>query len=140
MLDLQLAQQLKAVGLPWRPAKRDNFALPGSDLAREVFTITDQTTLVEQFSGEWSVTFHGTMEWALDSVLLADVVWLPSEAQLREEIQLRLGGEQPSLQLQWHLSGYRCALRHFDQQHSFEAATAEEAYACALLFLLETNK
>jgi hypothetical protein len=140
VLDLQLALQLKTAGLPWRPAKRDNFMIPGGDLVREIFTITDRTTLVEQFSGEWSVTFHGTMEWALDSVLLADVVWLPSETQLREEIQLRLGGDQPKVELQWTLAGYRCTLVHLEQQHLFEGTSAEDAYARALLFLLQEEQ
>jgi hypothetical protein len=139
VLDLHLALQLKEAGLPWQPAKRDTFTLPGSDLSHEVFTITDRTTLVERFSGEWMITFHGTMEWALDSVLLADVVWLPSETQLREAIQLRLGGEQPLVALEWRLEGYRCRLVHLDQQYSFDGATAEEAYARALLFLLRTH-
>ncbi len=139
MLDLQLALQLKQAGLPWHPVKRDNFTLPGSDLAGEVFTISDRTTLVERFSGEWTVTFHGAMEWALDSVLLSDVVWLPSETQLREAIQLRLGGDQPTLSLEWSLGGYRCTIRHFEQQHSFSAETAEAAYAQALLLLLNQN-
>ncbi len=140
MLDFQLALQLKEAGLRWQPAKRDNFTLPHSDLAHEIFTITDRTTLVERFSGEWVVTFHGTMEWALDSVLLADVVWLPSETQLREAIQLRLGGEQPMVALEWRVGGYRCTLVHFDQQHSFNGTTADEAYARALLFLLRLNE
>ena len=140
VLDLQLALQLKEAGLLWRPAKRDNFTLPGSDLAGEVFTITDRTTLVERFSGEWTVTFHGAMEWALDSVLLSDVVWLPSETQLREAIQLHLGGDKPMVTLKWSLEGYRCSIRHSGRQHSFSAATAEAAYGRALLFLLNQDR
>ncbi len=140
VLDFQLALQLKEAGLPWQPSKRDNFTLPHSDLSHEIFTITDRTTLVERFSGEWTVTFHGTTEWALDLVLLSDLVWLPSETQLREAIQLRLSGEQPMVTLEWRLEGYRCKLVHFDQQYSFDGVTAEEAYAHALLFLLRMNE
>lgn len=140
MLDLDLAQQLKAAGLEWHPTERDLFVLPDSELAGEPFLVSDRTTLVQQINGQWTITFHGVVEWALDSVLLSDVIWLPTETQLREAIQLRLGGEQPSVTLEWQLSGYRCTLRHFDQQRSFEAASATEAYAGALLFLLRSNK
>src|SRR3712207_113112 len=131
MLDLDLALQLKNAGLQWHPAERDQFVLPDSDLVHEIFTVSDRTTLVQQINGEWTVTFHGVVEWALDSVLLSDVVWVPTETQRREAIQLRLGGEQPSVTLEWQLAGYRCALQHFDQQHSFRSQTAEEAYAQA---------
>jgi hypothetical protein len=140
MLNLQLALKLKDAGLTWHPAEHDQFILPDSDLTHEIFTVSDRTTLVQQINGRWTVTFHGVVEWALDSVLLSDVVWLPTETQLREAIQLRLGGEQPSVMLQWQLAGYRCALHHFDQQCSFEGRTAEEAYTHALLFLLQGSR
>ncbi len=134
MLDLNLALQLKAAGLQWTPAERDLFMLPDSELG--VFTVSDRTTLIQQINGQAMVTFHGVVEWALDSVLLTDVVWLPTETQLREAIQLRLGGEQPSLTLQWQLDGYRCTLHHLDKQHMFDNSQAEAAYADALLFVL----
>lgn len=134
MLDLNLALQLKAAGLQWTPAERDLFMLPDSELG--VFTVSDRTTLIQQINGQWMITFHGVVEWALDSVLLSDVVWMPTETQLREAIQLRLGGEQPSLMLQWQLDGYRCTLHHLDKQHTFRNPQAEAAYADALLFVL----
>lgn len=140
MLNLDLALELKSAGLEWRPAERDLFVLPDSELSHEPFMVSDRTTLVQHINGEWTVTFHGVVEWALDSVLLADVVWIPTETQLREQIQLRLGGEQPSITLEWRLAGYRCTLHHFDQQHTFQAPSAEEAYARALIFLLQAKK
>ncbi len=140
MIDVRLALQLRDAGLQWRPARRDNFTLPNSDLAHEVFTLNDVTILVEKIKGEMTVTFHGSAEWALDDVRLADVVWLPTETQLREEIQLRLGGEAPSLSLHWDLNGYRCTIRHLEQEHTFQEATGEHAYAMALLFLLQRER
>jgi hypothetical protein len=128
MIDVRLALQLRDAGLQWRPARRDNFTLPNSDLAHEVFTLNDVTILVEKIKGEMTVTFH------------ADVVWLPTETQLREEIQLRLGGESPALSLQWDLNGYRCTIRHLEQEHTFQEATGEHAYAMALLFLLQRER
>ncbi|HEX6287962.1 MAG TPA: hypothetical protein VFZ66_02175 [Herpetosiphonaceae bacterium] len=140
MIDPQLALQLKEAGLDWHPAKRDNFMVPGGELADEVFTLNDLTILVQPVNGEYTVMFHGTAEWALDNVLLADVIWLPSEEQLREAIQLRLGGDNPMVMLMWNPVGYRCTISHLDQEYAFDGATAEHAYAYALLFLLRREQ
>ncbi len=140
MLDPELALQLKEAGLEWQPKKRDNFMVPGGELNNEIFTINDQTILVETIKGQITVTFHGSAEWALDDVLLADVVWMPSETQLREAIQLRLGGDTGSVMLHWSAEGYRCALMYREQEHVFQTATAETAYAQALLFLLKRDQ
>ncbi len=140
MIDPGLALQLREAGLEWLPANRDNFMIPGGELAAEVFSLNDQTILVQNLKGETTVTFHGSAEWALDDVLLADVVWLPTETQLREAVQQRLVGDDPSLTLQWGAGGYRCILNHYDQQHEFTAAAAEDAYGAALLFLLRREQ
>jgi hypothetical protein len=140
MLDPELAMQLKQAGLEWQPKKRDNFMVPGGELNNEIFTINDQTILVETIKGQNTVTFHGSAEWALDDVLLADVVWLPSETQLREAVQLRVGGDTASVTLQWSVIGYRCTLVHQEQEYIFQAASAEAVYAQALLFLLKREQ
>jgi hypothetical protein len=140
MIDPQLALQLKDAGLDWQPAKRDNFMIPGGELAHEVFTLNDLTILVQPVNGEYTVMFHGSAEWALDNVLLADVVWLPSETQLREAIQLRLRGDSPELRLAWNVVGYRCGISHLNEELAFEGQTAEQAYAHALLFLLRRER
>lgn len=137
MLHVDLALQLKQAGLQWQPAERDVFILPGSELG--VFIVSDRTTLIQQINGQWMVTFHGVVEWALDSVLLADVLWLPTETQLREAIQLRLGGAHPQVTLQWSDDGYHCALQHLSNEHTFSQPTAEDTYAHALLFLLHNE-
>lgn len=140
MIEPTLAQRLQESGLIWQPAKRDMFVIPDGDLARDVFTLTDQTILIQQASGQYVVTFHGSVEWALDHVMLADVVWLPSETQLREAIQLRLGGERASVELAWRIDGFRCTIVHLGQQYQFEGNTAEHAYALALLHLLQAEQ
>jgi hypothetical protein len=140
MIDPQLALQLKDAGLEWQPAKRDNFMIPGGELADEVFTLNDLTILIQPVNGEYTVMFHGSAEWALDNVLLVDVVWLPSETQLREAIQARLGGEHQGMLLRWDSTGYHCVLRHMDQEQAFDGTTAEQAYAYALLFLLRREQ
>jgi hypothetical protein len=140
MIDPQLALQLKDAGLDWQPAERDNFMIPGGELADHVFTLNDLTILVQPVNGEYTVMFHGSAEWALDNVLLADVIWLPSETQLREAIQKRIGGERPALMLMWSPAGYRCTITHSEQEHVFEGATAEHVYGYALLFLLRREQ
>ena len=140
MIDPKLALQLKDNGLEWQPAKRDHFMIPGGELADEVFTLNDLTILVQPVNGEYTVMFHGSAEWALDNVLLADVIWLPSETQLREAIQARLGGKTPAVTLVWNAAGYRCVARHADQEQVFEGATAEQVYGYALLFLLRSEQ
>lgn len=140
MISPSLAFQLKEAGLEWHPAKRDNFMLPGSELANEVFTLNDQTILVEMIKGSSTVTFHGSAEWALDDILLADVVWMPSETQLRDLIQQRLSGDSAAVALHWSNTEYRCTLSHLEQEYAFVAASAEDAYAQALLFLLQREQ
>ncbi|MDP9316070.1 MAG: pilus assembly protein CpaE [Chloroflexota bacterium] len=136
MIDPGLAQQLKEAGLEWQPTKRDNFMIPGGELAKDVFSLNDQTILVENVKGQTTVTFHGSTEWALDDVLLADIVWLPTETQLREAVQQQIAGDDGTLSLVWNADGYRCGLRRSDEEREFVGQTAEDAYGYALLFLL----
>jgi len=136
MISPQLALELRDAGLVWQPAKHDLFMIPNTGLADQVFTLNDQTILVMKLHGEYAITFHGSTEWALDHVMLHDVIWLPSEAQLRESIQLRLGGEQPSVTLRWDANGYRCVVIDFEVEHSFSGDSAAEVYGRALLHIL----
>jgi hypothetical protein len=136
MISPQLALKLREAGLIWQPAKHDLFMIPNTGLAEQVFTLNDQTILVMKLHGEYAITFHGSTEWALDHVMLQDVIWLPSEAQLREAIQLRLGGEQPSLALRWNSSGYSCSIVDFEAEQHFDGESAADAYGTALLQLL----
>ncbi|MCZ7671506.1 MAG: hypothetical protein M5U34_32405 [Chloroflexi bacterium] len=37
-----------------------------------------------------AITFHGTSEWALDHIFMEEVVWMPTEEQLRQELVFML--------------------------------------------------
>lgn len=140
MLSLTLAQQLKAAGLPWTPAQNDFFAVPDRGLDDVIFVISDMTVLVEKLGGQMAVTFHGVVEWALDHILIAELVWLPSETQLREALEQRLIGEvQPALSLVSTPDGYRAEIRYQGQTLTFEAFGVSEVYGTALLHLLENE-
>jgi hypothetical protein len=136
MVSPQLALQLKQAGLPWRPSMRDTFALLGTGMDEQIFAISDSAVLIQLLHGQPVVTFHGSVEWALDSVQLADALWLPSETQVRQELERRLderGGSGPSLQRE--AGGYACGME-IEGPQRFSAASASDAYAHALLFLL----
>ena len=136
MIDIELARRLKRGGLEWLPAERDCFVVPDRGMDDQIFVVNRLTTLIQSFHGQPTVTFHGTSEWALDDVLLTEVIWLPSESQLRETIADRIGPDAP-LRLDRTARGYRCQLAVAERLAEYEASQAEDAYAVALLALLE---
>jgi hypothetical protein len=138
MISLTLGQQLKDAGLAWTPAENDFFAIPDRNLDEAVFVISDMIVLLERMHGQLAVTFHGSVEWALDHVMVAELVWLPTEAQLRTALEQRLLGEpSPALQLTVTPDGYVCTIHFRGEALAFEAFGAGEAYAAALLHLLK---
>ncbi len=124
--------------MQWQPAVNDFFAIPDRGMDGEVFVISDVFANVEWLRGHLAVTFHGAAEWALDHVLVTEVIWLPSEAQLREELQRRLVEKGPA---EVHLIGTQegcvCEFRVGGQQLRFESPDASGAYAAALLYVLQ---
>jgi hypothetical protein len=136
MIDIELAHRLKRAGLEWRPAERDCFVVPDRGMDDQIFVVNRLTTLIQSYQGQPMVTFHGVSEWALDDVLLTEVIWLPSESQLRETLAERIGPDAP-LRLDRIAHGYRCQIAEADRLREFEADQAEGAYALALLALLE---
>ena len=141
MIPIPLAQQLKAAGLVWRTNNYDFFAIPERGLDDRVFVLADMMAYTELVQGWPVVAFHGTAEWALDYILTSEVVWMPTEEQLREalEAQLRDAGEPVALTLTRDLDGYRCTLDFDGAPVPFDAPTAGEAYALALLHLLRIS-
>ncbi len=138
MLSLTLSQQLKEAGLEWQPANNDFFAVPYPELSECVFVITNMTVLIEKRHGLPMVTFHGTAEWAMDHVLLAEAVWLPREDQVRTLLEQRLIGEpQPSILLKTTLDGYQCEIQFRGERRTFEAFGASDAYGQALRYTME---
>jgi hypothetical protein len=136
MIDIELARRLKRAGLEWRPSERDCFMVPDRGMDDQVFVVNRLTTLIQSYHGQPTVTFHGTSEWALDDVLLTEVIWLPSESQLRETIAGRIGSDAP-LRLDRTARGYRCQIADAERLVEYEADQAEDAYGLALLALLE---
>ncbi len=138
-ISLETARRLKAAGLTWEPVQGDRFVLLERDLDDKVFVINDMATIIELFQGTPAVTFHGTPEWALDYVYLGEAVWLPEEGQLRERLHALLAGRgiSPIYDLVFMDDQYTCRFEYAGRALAFRAATASEAYAAALLWLLE---
>jgi hypothetical protein len=128
MVPFELALRLREAGLRWQPAMGDKFVLKSPEMADDVFVLSNMVADVHHFPDGQVIGFNGTTEWALDSVGKEDAVWLPSEDQLRE----RLGAEFVSLAR--HGEGFRVTLRSGDVA---DAETADQAYALALLRLVE---
>lgn len=135
MLSLDDARALRDAGLRWVPRERDWFAVPGGQMDDHVFVISELTALVQLYQGEPVVSFHGTSEWALDHVMVSEVVWLPTETQLREQLEQRLGPDAP-LRLDRTGSGYALTYALAERMHTTEAEDAVAAYARALVRVL----
>jgi len=130
VIGVQLARQLRSAGLTWKPAPGDRFTIPDRDLDDEVFVLSNMTIQVYSAPEGRVVGFNGTTEWALDDVELDETVWLPREDQLRE----LLGGTFRTLSRT--TAGYEVVINLLDTERRFAAASAEQAYAAALLHLL----
>ena len=125
MIGVEVAQQLKAAGLVWKPEPGDRFTIPDHDLDDEVFVLSNMTIEVYQVPEGRVIGFNGTTEWALDDVEIEEALWLPREDQLRE----LLGGTFRALSTT--PDGFQV-----ETVQVFAGTTAEEAYATALLALL----
>jgi hypothetical protein len=137
MISVNAAKALREAGLVWTPQNLDFFAIPMPEFEGQIFAINDMTILAEALYGEPAITFHGTVEWALDHLWLGDAVWLPREEQLRELLEERLlGQQQPALTLETSRYGYRCTINVGGEPVTFEDFDASEAYAAALLYAL----
>lgn len=132
---------LKEANLDWTPGLHDFFAIPDRGFDDKVFVISDVFVNVERLRGYLSATFQGGVEWALDHILISELVWLPTEAQLREELEQRLRRRcQPEVRLTSASDLYVCQIREQDQWLRFEALDASEAYASALLHMLVADQ
>ena len=129
MISLALAEELKSAGLAWEPASGDWFVVAKPELTDTPFLVSEMTVEVQQRPHGRVIRFNGTTEWALDSVEEHEVVWLPTEQQLRE----RLGNG--FLGLERLAQGFRVLSEH----GSFEAVQAADAYARALLARLRAT-
>lgn len=131
MISPQLARRLRDAGLEWVPRDGDRFMIPDRGLDDQAFSISEMTVDVMDAAGGRQIAFNGAVEWALDSIMLSEVVWLPSETQLRD----RLGSAFRSLTRVDE--GHRCSVEVGGRPLHFEAADPADAYSLALLHLLE---
>ena len=139
MISLALAVELKQAGLVWRTSTHDFFAIPDHSMDERVFVLADMVAFTELVQGWPAVAFHGAAEWALDYVFSHELVWLPTEEQLREALVARLRGDDSAAGLTLDTraaGGYRCTIERQGETLSFDAPAAGEAYARALLHLL----
>jgi hypothetical protein len=141
MIALSLARELKRSGLAWTPTACDFFGIPDRGLDDKVFVISDMLVNLALIGNEAAVTFQGSVEWALDYLVVSELVWLPTEAQLREQIEQYLPGEpQPVVRLSRTTVGYTCEIRYRGEHLAFEAFGASEAYAEALRYVLDARR
>jgi len=141
MLSLSTAIQLKEAGLKWTPGLLDYFAIPERGMDEKVFVISDLLVTVEMLSGSQIVSFQGASEWALDYLVTSEAVWVPREDQLRQLLQdaLLMQGN-PGCRLISGLKGCTCTIELRGAKLEFTHPDASEAYAQALLTLLQAGE
>lgn len=130
MISLELALRLRRAGLPWTPVAGDRFVVPDRDMDDEVFVVSDMVVEVHDLPTGRLLGFNGTTEWALDSIMARDVVWLPREDQLRT----LLGDAFMSLEAR--PGGFVVTVDHEGRQERHIDIDAECAYARAVLATL----
>ena len=139
MISRDLAIALRDAGLAWHPESGDRFQLDlpeavEAEFEADVFTVSDMTIEAHRYPTGTILGFNGTTEWALDSVALADAVWLPREDQLRELLRstfraLRRLGD--AFEVEVEIAGDRRRFEHPD---------VSEAYGRALLELIGRSR
>ncbi len=123
--------------MQWQPALYDFFAIPDRNLDERVFVISDLLATLETLQGQQVVAFQGASEWALDDLATGELIWLPREDQLRQVLEAALLSRgRPELRLDCGLDGCRCTIWVDGRPMTFRGQQAVEAYAAALLYLL----
>lgn len=141
VISFDLARKLKDQGLPWNPVLHDFFAIPDRGFDDHVFVISDVQSNIENILGSPVVAFQGTSEWALDYLVTTEVVWMPTEEQIRsllEEHLLRY--RQAAMNFSWSIRQYTCSITYDGKDLAFDGGEASDVYAKALLYLLENEK
>ncbi len=140
MIPLTRATQLKEAALKWLPEINDFFAIPDSDMDDRILVMSDMMTSPTTLKGWPTITFHGTSEWAMDYILMEEVVWMPTEEQLRQELisMLDQSEEKTELRLELEENGrYTTTISLQNTPLAFTAPTASETYGQALLHILQ---
>jgi hypothetical protein len=139
VISRELALALREAGLSWHPESGDRFQLdlPESveaEVEADVFTVSEMTIEPHRYASGTILGFNGTTEWALDSVALADAVWLPREDQLRELLRATfrsLTRLDDAFEVEVDIGGERRRFEHPD---------VSEAYGLALLELIGRSR
>lgn len=134
VISLHLARWLQEAGLDWTPDQGDEFLIPDHGIDDRVFRISDMVVEVRTIFAGTMIALNGTTEWALDSVMLGDALWLPREDQLLEAI-----GESFRA-LERRDEGWLVTLRTDGRARTVGATTAVDALATALLGQLEPGR
>ena len=135
VLSVPLAKELRRAGLVWKPSLFDFFHIPDRDLDDRKFVIADMSIDIQILAdGIGAITFNGAVEWSLDYILTQDVVWLPTEAQLRELLADRF------TTLEKTDTGYRVSMTDETGDHHFDGPTAAEAYGWAVLSTFQRDR
>ena len=140
MIPLTLATDLKEAGLKWIPDINDFFAIPDSEMDDRIFVMSDMMTSPTTLQGWPAITFHGTSEWAMDHIFMEEVVWMPTEEQLRQELVFTLDQSEEKTELRLELGEngrYTLHITHQNNPLAFTAPTAGETYGQALLHILK---
>jgi hypothetical protein len=133
VISTPLARALRDSGLLWKPSVGDAFLIDRVEVDAEVFHLSDMTVEAHEFSTGIVLGFNGTTEWALDSVSIEDALWLPNETQLRELLRTAFSGFVATN------AGFRVTATIEGFSRVFEAPLAEDAYARALLALIDAS-
>ena len=138
MISLETAIRLKDAGVNWDPTLHDFFAIPDRDMDDVLFVISDIQATINSLLGYQVVSFQGASEWALDSILTEEAVWMPREEQLRDilEVELLAMGQIGFL-ISAGADGYRIVIRLDEQRIEFFDRDASEAYAKGIFYMLK---
>ena len=131
MITLDLARRLERVGVSWAPAPGDRFMVPDREMDDEIFVVSDMVVEVHDLPMGQLLGFNGTTEWAIDSILAREVLWLPREAQLR----VMLG--RAFVALEATPGGFVVVIDHCGDLERHIDIDPECAYARAVLSLRE---
>ena len=130
MISPDLARSLAVAGLRWTPSTGDAFRIDSEEFDDEVFTLSDMTIEAHEFDTGTVLGFNGTTEWALDSIELENVLWMPREEQLRE----LLGGTFRSLTVAGEI--FTVEVLFAEASAAFSSTNASDAYGLAVLELV----
>ncbi len=130
-LNVALARRLRDAGLEWRAQPGDRFAIPDRGLDDRTYLVSDMVIEARDVLGGRELAFNGTVEWALDSILETEVIWVPTEAQMRQ-----LLGRDFVACYRNDDEGFAVVARIGEVPTTFTAANAADAYGAALLAAL----